>query len=124
MARAPKLNEQQRSEIYELRHKLGVPYKDLAQQYGVSFQTIQRICEPDVYEKHKQALKKYQQENAQAISEKRTHTIRHFHLLLQKESDAEMIKFLEDQENINKYLRDLIQKDMNSRGQIGPEKDQ
>lgn len=48
-----KLNDEQRSEILELRNKLGISYNKLAKQFNVSKSLIINICNPDIAEKEK-----------------------------------------------------------------------
>lgn len=57
-----KLNDEQRSEILELRNKLGISYNKLAKQFNVSKSLIINICNPDIAEKKRLALIKRQRE--------------------------------------------------------------
>lgn len=57
-----KLNDEQRSEILDLRNKLGISYNKLAKQFNVSKSLIINICNPDIAEKKRLAFIKRQRE--------------------------------------------------------------
>ena len=112
MARPPKISPEDKHTIRVLHEESKVSYKDLARQFDVSYNTIRRICEPDVYERHLQRAREYQKENQKTISAEYRSKYRRFFLSLHKFEDKAIIEHIESHNNVNQYLRDLILKDM------------
>ena len=112
MPRPSKFTEEQKETIRKLHFEADVPYRDLALQYEVSFNTILRICEPETYKKHLAASKEYQKVNIKAIAAQRANSLRKFSLALSKQNDSDIIEYLEGKDNVSQYLRDLVYNDM------------
>lgn len=112
-----KLTDEQRESIRQARNLEGVPYYILAQEYGVSARTIERICEPEKYEKQKQSNLNSQKRNYHKIRESQKNTYSRYQLKLHKENDADLITKLEEQESVNGYIKVLIKKDIDTENQ-------
>lgn len=112
MARPSKLTDEQKQTIRELHDTLGVPYKDLALQYKVHYNTILRICDPEAYAKHLATAKEYQKVNVKQIAAQRTASQRRYVCIFSTRDDEELIEHMDAQENVSKYLRGLVTQDM------------
>lgn len=109
--RKPALTDEEKELIRKL-HKDGMPYTALAARYNVSSATIMRACRPDIYEQHKAAVKNYNAINSREIYERRKTNSKRYALSLHLVNDADIIEHLDSQENVQGYLRELIQKDI------------
>lgn len=120
MAGESKLTEDQRAEIIKLREEKKISYNALAAQFGVSSNTIIRICRPEYYEQHKKASREYQKGNSK-ISQYRKENYKNFSLGFHIANDADVIEFLSEQENIQNYVRQKVREDINKRNKKGSE---
>lgn len=109
--RRARLTISEREEIRNL-HVSGYSISNLAKLYGVSFNTIKRIVDPEAYAKHLQSASQYNSENEKRIREQRSKSLRRFGFSLHKVKDREIIDALNGQENITQYIRDLIADDI------------
>ena len=112
MTRPSKLTDNQREDIRRLHNEVGVTYKDLALQFEVSYNTILRICNPDIYQKHLQGARKYQKENQKKIVDNNRAKLRRYFVVFNKQDDAEVISHIDAKENMSQYIKDLIVSDM------------
>lgn len=123
MARAPKLTPEQKAEIIRLREEHKTPYNALAVQFGVSSQTIIRICRPEFYDRQKKANREYQGQNTEAINERRKERYRNYRLAFHTDNDGQVIEFLDKQDNIQDYVRQKVIADIKAENtEEGPER--
>jgi len=113
IAAPKKLTDQQRQEIIQLR-KEGFSYAALAGQYNVDWRTISRICNPAKYEKEKKQNIEYNKKASEKIFATRANNQKYYKLVLTKDLDEEIIVHLSTKKNVNRYVLDLIRKDMRS----------
>jgi len=106
-----RISEEDREAIRELRD-LGITNKALAEQFGVSVQTVIRICRPDLYQKNLISNKEYQAKNAQRIYKTRKANAKTYKLELHKINDADIIEHLDNQKSVQGYIRSLISSDL------------
>lgn len=106
-----KLTDADRQAIREMREG-GFTNKALAEQFGVSEQTIIRICRPELYEKNLESNKQHYAKNAQQIYQTRKANAKSYKLQFHKENDAEIISHLEKKDNVQGYIRSLILNDI------------
>ena len=106
-----KLSDEDRIQIRKLADE-GVPFSKLANQFDVSFNTIKRVCRPDVYEAHKAAAKEYQGRNIQQIYRSRKAVSKRYPLNFHIINDAAIIAHLDQQDNVQGYIRTLVEKDI------------
>ena len=112
MAKPPKFSPEEKHIIRVLHEESGVSYKDLAFQFDVSYNTIRRICEPDVYAKHLQRSREYQKQNSKSITAQNLSKQRRFFVSFNRLEDAAIIDYIESHDNVSQYFRDLILRDM------------
>lgn len=112
-----KLTDEQREAIRQARSREGIPYHILAQQYKVSTRTIERICEPEKYEKQKQSNLNSIKRNYRKIQENEKNTYSRYHIKLHKVNDASLISKLDEQDSVNGYIKELIKKDIDTENQ-------
>lgn len=108
------LSEEQRKEVRELHEIQGYPYPVLAKKFDVSLATIKRICNQETYEKTKISNLNSQKKNKEKIQDARKNKYRRYHLIFHKVNEADLIKKIDEQDNVTVYIKDLIKKDMNS----------
>ena len=108
---ARKLTEKDKNEIRKLS-KEGHKQVALAAIFGVSVQTIYRILNPEYYAKSLARSRKYQKDNKERIQQQRYNSRRDYRLSFNLEADADIIRHLDKQENINNYIRTLISNDI------------
>ena len=106
-----KLTDKDKKNIRELREQ-GIGNKALADQYGVSVQTIIRACKPQSYKKTLSSNKRYREKNAQQIYQTRKENSKTYKLEFHKLNDAEVIAHINKQESFQGYIRALILKDI------------
>ena len=106
-----KLSDKERSSIRELRQQ-GLTNRALAEQFGVSVQTIIRTCRPDLYKKNLESNKQYHANNAQQIYRTRKANAKTYKLELHKTRDARIVEHLDNQGNVQGYIRSLILNDL------------
>lgn len=109
-----KLSDEERRSIRELREQ-GLTNRALAEQFGVSIQTIIRTCRPDLYKKNLESNKKYHAKNTQQIYQTRKANAKTYKLVFHKTKDAQIIEHLDGQESVQGYIRSLISSDLNSK---------
>lgn len=109
-----KLSDEERRSIRELREQ-GRTNKSLAEQFGVSVQTIIRTCRPELYKKNLESNRKYQAKNTQQIYQTRKANAKTYKLELHKSKDAQIIEHLDRQESVQGYIRSLISSDLKSK---------
>ena len=110
------LTQEQKKEIYLIHHEDGCPKQKLAEMYGVSYNTIRRICDPALYEEQKLANKEYKIKNKAKIRETDKNNFYRPALKFHKINDRAIIAKLESQDNLNDYIRSLIMKDIEFEG--------
>ena len=111
MAIKHRLSDKSRAEIRALRQQ-GHTNKALAIQFGVSEQTIIRICRPDLYEKNLESNKRYQNKNSKQIYQACKANSKTYKLELHKINDADIINYLDSRDNVQGYLRSMIVNDI------------
>ena len=109
-----KLSDQDKLEIRRL-HKQGISITALAANYEVSYNTIRRVVNPELYAQQLKKTAQYQKENLQQIYEKNKMSLRSYYIQFHRNHDAEIIKHLDAQENVTQYIRDLVTEDMNKK---------
>ena len=114
MAGKQKLTDEQKAQIRELREKEGIPFAALAARFGVSQNTIIRVCKPTVYEKTLASNRRSNANNASSIYQNEKISRRRFVLAFSHRNDPHVIKHLEKQDNVQDYVRQLIINDMTS----------
>jgi len=112
MAAPKKLTDEQREEVRRL-NKAGQSYAALAARYNVSFNTILRICRPEVYEdvKKKNLEISKRGSSTERFMKTRKETQKRYELVLSKTADEHLIDFLSTKESVNGYLKQLVQDD-------------
>lgn len=115
--RPSKFTEKEKGEIRRLRDE-NLSYAELAGRFGVSVNTIIRICNPDYYHKQKESNKIYQTNNAEKIMNRQMTSYRQFRFRFHVINDAEIIAFLEKQENVQNYLRQRVLEDIAKQKEI------
>lgn len=108
-----KLSDDDREEIRKLAEE-GFSYKKLASQYNVSIATIMRTCRPDIYEAHLEASKQYSAKNSQRLYQTRKAATRRYPLTFRINDDAAIIAHLDQQDNVQAYIRSLVEKELKS----------
>lgn len=109
--RRAKLTTSEREEIRRL-HAEGSTAAELAERYGVHYNTIKRTVDPEAYAKHLQSASQYNSKNENRIRAQRSRSLRRFGFSLHKVKDSEIIEVLNGKENITQYIRDLIADDL------------
>ena len=122
MAGKQKLSDEDREEIRRLHKEEGLSYANLAEIYKVNYRTISRVCNPDKYEQQKQKNLEYNKKNMQKIVRTRKANNREYFLRLSKAKDGRMINHLDSKDNVNGYLKSIIQKDMDENSEGTPPK--
>jgi len=108
------LSPEIKKEIHQMHHKNGYPKKKLAEMYDVSYNTIRRICDPKLYEKQKAENKEYKAKNKAKIRETEKNNYYTPKIKFHKTNDKAIIMKLQEQKNLNDYIRKLILKDLES----------
>ena len=111
MSGQKRISDEDRAKIKQL-NKNGMSFVALAKEYGVTYQTISRICNPEKYKIQLEKNRQYAITNKEAVLNTRKRNQRRFSIVFTKSIDTEIIKHLETKENINDYIRTLILKDM------------
>lgn len=106
------LSSEIKEEIFQMHHTNGYPKKKLAELYDVSYNTIRRICDPKLYEKQKLKNKEYKAQNKAKIRETEKNNYYTPKIKFHKTNDKAVIAKLQEQENLNDYIRNLIIKDI------------
>ena len=114
-----RLSEQQKNEIRERYNNScgSITYANLAEEYGVSSNTIARIMNPQYYEKERERNRLRMQDyrtNSEPTS--KVYSPLHCHI----EKDADIIAKLDSVENRNGYIKDLIRKDISGKSSSRP----
>jgi len=109
-----KLSKQDRLRIRKLRDE-GANYSTLAEQYAVSITTIRRVCDPELYAKTLEASATYNTLNSKKIYEQQKANSKRYVLTLNVKKDSEIIDHLNEQKNIQAYLKSVVEKDINSK---------
>ena len=107
-----KLSPEVRKEIRTLYTSGEYSYSQLAAKYNVSINTISRCVNDPTGEKTREENRRYYQENAKEINLRAIAVNKEFRIKLNRNSDAEMIEFLESKENLRQYILGLIKEDM------------
>ena len=108
------LSVEQKEEIYQKHHRDGYPLKNLAVMYDVSFNTVYRICNPEIYEAQKLKNKEYRLKNKEKIKLTEKNNYYSPKIKFHTINDKEIIEKLKEQDNLNNYIRTLILKDIES----------
>ncbi len=116
MARPSKLTEEDKQTIRYLHHEVGASYRDLSLRYEVHYNTILRICNADAYAKHLDRSRQYQKENNKTITAQNRSKQRRCYFTLSKKDDAAIIAYIDAQDNLNQYIKELIVNDMKAKG--------
>ena len=113
--RPTKLSEIQKEEIRKLKKEFNTSYAELAGLYGVSYQTISRICRPDAYEQVLENNRMYREANKEAVKnqksasyQKRKASHRRYEVSFHVEKDSKVIEFLDNQKNPQNFIRQCI----------------
>lgn len=112
MARASKLTQEEKDEIVRLHNEYNLPPAALAVRFNVSPVTIRRICDPEYYERQKESNRRYRAENKDQIAAQRKGKSRGYYFSFHVENDAELIDFLDKQENTQDYIRQKVLDDI------------
>lgn len=108
------LSQEIKEEIYQMHHINGYPKNKLAEMYDVSYNTIRRICDPQLYERQKLENKEYKAKNKAKLRETEKNNYYTPKIKFHKVNDKTVIVKLQQQDNLNDYIRNLIIKDIES----------
>ena len=106
-----KLTNEDKALIRQLWEQ-GHSYVDLAERFGVATATIMRTCRPEKYQKHMESVKSYNEKNGKQIYKTRKSTAKKYSLSFHMVNDAKIIEQLDKQENIKRYIRSLVEQDI------------
>lgn len=106
-----KLTKEDKALIQQLWEQ-GHTYVELADRFGVTTATIMRTCRPETYQKHMAAVKSYNEKNSKQIYKTRKSTAKKYSLSFHMVNDAKIIEQLDKQENIQGYIRSLVEQDI------------
>lgn len=109
-----KLSSSDKDNIRKL-YKSGETIPALMEKYGVTYNTIKRVVNPELYAKHVKQVTLYNKRNSKGINQKREMAFRRFSFTMNRDSDAPIIEALEGKGNITQYIRDLIYADISKK---------
>lgn len=105
-------SEEDKDLIRKLHDEDGLSYAAIAARYGVAPITINRICRPDLAARQAEQRKQYRINNSIRVQEYEKQAYRNYSIRFHRKNDADIIKQLDQQENIIGYIRALIAADV------------